>query len=83
MTPPDTVPSNHLTPFEPVPDPNPPIHVPSNPPTENSPLPDPTPPNTHVTPVPDTPPPTTSNTTLVADFYGMKWYRSKNVIDLD
>ena len=90
MTPTDTVPTNTTTPVEPVPDPTPPDTVPANPPTPVDPVPDPTPPitipanpPTENSPVPDTPPPTHITPTLVADCHGLKWYDSKDVIDLD
>ena len=51
--------------------------------TQNAPVPDQTPPPTTVAPVPDTTSPTTSTTTVVADCHGVKWYYSKDVIDLD
>ena len=54
----------------------------ADPHTQNSPLPDTTPPPTHVAPVPDTPSPTTSTPMMVDDFHGMKWYNSKDIIDL-
>ena len=57
--------------------------VPTNTTTENSYVPDPTPPTTSVYLVLDTPPPTTITPTLFADFHGVKWYYSKDVIDLD
>ena len=51
--------------------------------TQNYPAPDPNPHPTLVAPVPDTPPHTTSTPTVVADCHGVKWYNSKDIIDLD
>ena len=42
-----------------------------------------TPPPTPVAPVPDTTQPTISTSTVVADYYGVKWYNYEDVIDLD
>ena len=49
---------------------------------KNAPIPYLTPPTNPVSHVPDTPPPITSTPTLVSDFHGVKWYDSKDVIDL-
>ena len=54
----------------------------ANPHTQNSPVPYPTPPPNHVSPVTYTPSPNNSTPTLIADYYGVKWYNSKDVIYL-
>ena len=52
------------------------------PPPQNPPIPDPTPPPDHVSPVPHKTSPTTSTPKLVADFHGLTWYNSEDLIDL-
>ena len=52
------------------------------PPPQNSPVLNTNPPPTLVAPVPDTTSPTTSNPTVVSDCHRVKWYNSKDEIDL-
>ena len=78
-----TSPSNHPTHIVHEPDITNTTCVYANPNTQNSHVPNPNPYTTHVALLPDTPSYTTSTPTVVADFHGVKWCDSKNVIDLD
>ena len=78
-----TVPSNPPTTVVSEPDITTTTCIYANPHTQNAPVAYPTPPPTTVAPAPDTPSPITSTNTAVADFHGVNWYDSEDVIDLD
>ena len=74
---------NPPTPVVPEPDTTITTCVYANPHNQNYPVPYPTPRPTHVAPISDTPSPTTIIPMVVDDCHGVKWYDSKDVIDLN